>query len=82
MLDITLSDLFFNHDHPEYNELYRNLEDKRTLRHSKSLQLEKNEIKEAVLKDANAFYEAFTEICQMYSCGSPEELAEDFLSRI
>ncbi len=62
-------DLFFNHEHPEYDALMR-----RSVTSKDSLTY--GQVMEAALKDAESFVE-------LYARGeSAKELAEDFVARI
>ena len=42
----------------------------------------KEQIKEAITEDADAFYEAYTDICNCHGCNTGEELADNFLQRL
>lgn len=72
MINPLLSDLFFNHQHPNYDTLFQEEEDT----------FEWDEAREAIEKDAKQFYECFGEICNQYGCEDHQKLADDFMKRV
>jgi hypothetical protein len=77
VIDITLSDLFFNHEHANYDLLMNTYA--RDFKRSKLPSYD--EISEAVLKDASEFISYYGSIL---ACRVPtaEELAKDFTRRL
>mgnify|MGYP001473577413 CR=1 FL=1 len=73
MINIILSDLFFNYQHTAFDTLY--LE-------NDGDEVTQEQIKEAITEDADAFYEAYTDICNCHGCNTGEELADNFLQRL
>lgn len=72
MLNLTLSDLFFNHQHPNFDSLFD----------GDVSEVCESKIASAIKKDATDFYDTFVCICADYNCDSPDELVEDFLERL
>lgn len=72
MLNLTLSDLFFNHQHPNFDSLFEDDVN----------QISESEILNAITKDANDFYDSYVSICSEHNCDSADELVEDFLERL
>lgn len=74
-----LSDLFFNYEHPEYDKYMRNLSNA----HVKELDKFKDEMEQAIYKDAIEFCKAINYYPNNFKNRTLESLiTEDFLQRI
>lgn len=69
----TLSDLFFNHEHPHRDALFANY------RGQKDSPTEE-QVYGAALRDANEFHANYSQIISVEF--SPDDLADDFMRRI
>lgn len=76
-LDCELSDLFFNHYHDEYHDLYRAKEGVTRLPPTRE------QIEQAILTSAREFAERFPSVMEYLGHNiTPEDLAKDFLHRL
>lgn len=71
--DAMISDLFFNHEHPRFDEFRHN-----------DMKLENfhQERQTALEEDAKEFFDDFKPIMEAFGVESPEDLVEDFFHRL
>lgn len=65
--DVEMSDLFFNHEHPNYEEVFESAEPS------------SEEWRFAIYKDANEFIKNYPTVCQGYD---HEWIGDNFLARL
>jgi hypothetical protein len=72
-----LSDLFFNHEHPNYDGLFDST--------NEDCEITREEMEEAVRQDAKDFFDNYGDVCETFAPGvfsCPEDLVIDFFNRL